>query len=78
MDEMGIVDPEFAAVSERRATTEEVITTRLIVGNCSALFKMDVVPLMAGRMMSFSGSSVGCGSGLARCKIDVTPSKTLS
>lgn len=45
-----------------RATTEEVITTRVMVGWRRAELRIEVVPLRAGRMMSFSGSSVwdGC------------------
>ena len=37
---------------------EEVITTRLTFGNLRTAFRMLVVPLIAGSIMSFFGSDV--------------------
>ena len=57
---MVVESPTMRAGPSMMPTTEEVMTMRLMVGWESAEFRMEVVPFMAGRMISFSGSSV-CG-----------------
>lgn len=66
--ESGMSEPWEAAALLRGATKEEVMTALLIAGTFKAELRIEDVPWMAGRMMSFSGLSGGLGwGGDGRC-----------
>ena len=65
--------PWFSAVVGMMATAELVMTIRRIVGTFRAECRMLVVPLIAGRMISFSGFSVCCFPFKHCCPISFLP-----